>query len=188
MKIKNYITAITLGLVLLFGLSSCKAKQQELSQKEIPVVNSSAFQLLSDDFKDNDYIPKDFTCDGKNISPSLKWINSPKNTKSFILTVIDPDAPSGNFRHWIVVNIPANINSIAKNSKFPFPSKELTNDFGNNAWGGPCPPSGTHRYIFTLYAVDVESYDGDIQQLDDFLKKHTIKSTVLTGLYKRGLF
>ena len=112
--------------------------------------------LTSKSFKNGSRIPSKFTADGQNISPQLEWQNPPAATKSFALTCIDPDAPSGNFIHWIVYDIPANVSSIEQGQKI---GRELPNSFGKIGYKGPSPPSGTHRYVFTLYALDIEHID-----------------------------
>ena len=134
--------------------------------------------LKSKDFKSR--IPSKFTADGQNISPQLEWQNSPAATKSFVLTCIDPDAPSGAFVHWIVYDIPANVSSIEQGQKI---GKELANSFGKLGYKGPSPPSGTHRYVFTLYALDVEHIDA--KNFFKEIEKHKLDSVQLVGLYER---
>nr|WP_245609177.1 YbhB/YbcL family Raf kinase inhibitor-like protein [Sulfurovum lithotrophicum] len=103
-----------------------------------------------------------FGCNGKNVSPELSWSGVPKGTKSFAITVYDPDAPTGSgWWHWIAVNIPANATSIpagASGKSMPKGTLETVNDFGSMGFGGACPPKGDkpHRYIFTVYALDVD--------------------------------
>ena len=99
-------------------------------------------------------------CDGQNISPDLEWSGAPKNTKAFAVTVFDPDAPTGSgWWHWIVFNIPANVNHLALGAgsgKAPLPEGAIQgrNDYGQFGYGGPCPPPGKpHRYVFTVYAL-----------------------------------
>jgi len=115
-------------------------------------------KLKSEDFEDNNEIPSEFTCDGRDVSPQLSWEDVPAETKSFTLSVADPDAPMGTFIHWLVFDIPKEVNNIARGT---VPGKQVENDFGKKDYGGPCPPSGTHRYIFTLYALDVEHLEDE---------------------------
>ena len=112
-------------------------------------IKEETMELFSQNFQHQEKIPSTYTCDGKNISPALSWSDVPKETSSFALSVIDPDAPGGNFIHWLVYDIPQNISHIPEGGPLPENSKELTNDFGRRTYGGPCPPSGTHRYFFT---------------------------------------
>jgi len=147
---------------------------------------ASAFEITSQDFKNNQPIPSIHTCDGNDISPQLSWSGAPAGTKSFALTCIDPDAPSGDFIHWLVCDIPAGITTFSQAGPLPAGIKEVENDFGRKSYGGPCPPSGTHRYIFTVYALKVEKLEGVTK--DNFLKKvseNQLAKTLLTGLYKR---
>lgn len=142
------------------------------------------YMKLTSFFLDNETIPAKYTCDGENISPALAWNGIPRGTKSFALRVIDPDAPSGHFIHWLVANIPADV-TLLKEGAVPA-GEEIENDFGRTGWGGPCPPSGEHRYIFTLDALDTEKLSGLTK--DNFEEKvddHSIIKIQLTGRYQR---
>jgi len=145
-----------------------------------------AMEITSKDFKNNQAIPSIHTCDGKDISPHITWSGAPKGTKSFALTCIDPDAPMGDFVHWLAYNIPATVTEIVQGGPLPNGAREVTNDFGKKSYGGPCPPSGTHRYFFTIYALKVSDL-GTVSK-DDFLKKvkeNQLASAEIIGLYKR---
>ncbi len=137
-----------------------------------------------------------FGCTGSNISPALKWSGAPATTKSFALTVYDPDAPTGSgFWHWVVFNIPATANSLPKNAGdlksnlAPQGAIQSRTDFGVPGWGGPCPPQGDkpHRYIFTIFAVDVDKLDATADASAAFvgfnLHFHTLAKGTLTGKY-----
>jgi Raf kinase inhibitor-like YbhB/YbcL family protein len=105
-------------------------------------------------------IPKQYTCDGSDISPPLAWSGAPPKTAGFVLVVEDPDAQGGTFRHWAAFNIPANTMSLAAgyHAGTPAPFAEGRNDFGKIGYSGPCPPAGSrHRYIFTLIALSQPS-------------------------------
>jgi len=169
------------SVLLLF--CACGTYNHEEPKAAVPL--AAAFSLLSDDFTDKNLLSPVFTCDGANISPALKWSGAPAGTRSFALTLRDPDAPSGDFLHWAVVDIPAGSSGTARNVKFPPGSRELKNDAGGFGYTGPCPPSGTHRYIFTLYSLDTERFGDDPAALEDFFLKHAVAKTVLTGLYER---
>ncbi|UCE57401.1 MAG: YbhB/YbcL family Raf kinase inhibitor-like protein [Candidatus Bathyarchaeota archaeon] len=142
-------------------------------------------KLKSEDFEDNNIIPSEFTCDGEDISPQLSWEDVPPETKSFALSVTDPDAPGGTWIHWLVYDIPRDVRSIERSS-LPKGAKEVENDFGKEEYGGPCPPYGTHRYIFTIYALDTEHLE-DVDKHNFFgkVEDHTLNKMVLKGLYKR---
>ncbi|MFH1235532.1 MAG: YbhB/YbcL family Raf kinase inhibitor-like protein [Parcubacteria group bacterium] len=140
-------------------------------------------KLKSLDFSHNDLIPARFTCDGKNISPHLTWYGAPEKTLSFALSCKDPDAPGGNFDHWLIMNIPRSVTEIPQGQTV---GEEVNNDFRQTNYGGPCPPAGTHRYVFTLYALSVERLDGVTHQnFSEKVGEHALDSAKLTGLYKR---
>ena len=142
-------------------------------------------KLKSKDFEENGKIPSEFTCDGRDISPQLSWENAPAETKSFALSVTDPDAPVGTWIHWLVYDIPKDVRSIDRGS-LPEGAKQVENDFGRKDYGGPCPPSGTHRYIFTIYALDTGHLEGiSKRSFSNEVEKHTLEKAVLKGLYKR---
>src|SRR5690606_23878600 len=110
-------------------------------------------------FNNGDKIPSKFTCDGENISPELSWYDAPEGTKSFALMIEDPDAPGGLFLHWILFNIPADINSLPEDTtskSLPEDAVQGTNHFSTLDYGGPCPPSGMHHYYFRIYALDIK--------------------------------
>jgi len=99
-------------------------------------------RLKSKDFEDNSNIPSEFTCDGRDVSPQLSWEDVPAETKSFALSVTDPDAPMGTWIHWLVHDIPKDVRTIAQGG-LPEGAKQVENDFRMKEYGGPCPPSGT---------------------------------------------
>jgi Raf kinase inhibitor-like YbhB/YbcL family protein len=142
-------------------------------------------RLKSKDFEDNSSIPSEFTCDGRDVSPQLSWGDVPVETKSFALSVADPDAPMGTWIHWLVHDIPRDVRTIEQGG-LPEGAKQVENDFRMKEYGGPCPPSGTHRYIFTVYALDVERLEGvNKRNFFDKVREHTLDKAVLKGLYKR---
>jgi Raf kinase inhibitor-like YbhB/YbcL family protein len=142
------------------------------------LVTSSAFQAGSD-------VPQKFTCNGTNVSPPLKISGIPTEAKSLVLIVDDPDAPRGLFTHWIVWNIDAKTTDIAENSAPPG-GVQGTNDFGKRNYGGPCPPSGTHRYFFKIFALDTKL---DLKpsalraELDSAMRGHTLAQGELMARY-----
>ena len=143
-------------------------------------------KLESNDFKHNGIIPDDFTCDGANKVPHLKWSAEPSGTKSFALTVIDPDAPRGEFIHWLIQDIPLKVHEIKSGGSSPIGSLQIENDFGDIDYGGPCPPDREHRYYFTIYALDVEHLDELTKEhFVSFVKKHALASAELMGRYNR---
>ena len=138
-----------------------------------------------------------FGCDGKNISPELHWNDAPKGTKSFAVTVYDPDAPTGSgWWHWVVFNIPSFVTSIPENfgdttKKQPISAIQSITDFGKAGFGGACPPKGDkpHRYMFTVHALDVDHLDLDDKAsaalVGYMLGMHTIAKSTLISYYGR---
>jgi Raf kinase inhibitor-like YbhB/YbcL family protein len=139
-----------------------------------------------------------YGCDGGNKSPALHWKDVPSGTKSFALTVHDPDAPrKGGWWHWVVFNIPRDTRTLEENAGDPasglMPEQAIQSktDFGKSGYGGPCPPEGhgTHHYPFTLYALDVEKLSLDKNasptQVFELIKEHALADSRITGLYSR---
>ena len=114
-------------------------------------------KIESSAFKNEGMIPSKYTCDGENVSPQLTWVEPPADTKSFALISDDPDAPGGTFVHWVVYNISPDARELPENVKIKAISPDAvegTTHFGEEGYGGPCPPSGIHRYYFKIYALD----------------------------------
>jgi hypothetical protein len=145
-------------------------------------------QIKSLAFKNGEYIPSKYTCDGENINPPLEVIDIPQNAKTWVLIVDDPDAPSKTWVHWLIWNIPVDNTSIQE-GKPPENATYGTNDFSKPEYGGPCPPSGTHRYFFKAYALDTKidlKGGATKEQLLEEMEGHVIESTQLIGLYSRN--
>jgi len=143
-------------------------------------------RLKSEDFEENALIPPRFTCDGEDVSPELHWEDAPDATRSYALSMSDPDAPGGTFIHWLIYNIPRSVRRIERGG-LPADARHVRNDFGRERYGGPCPPSGTHKYYFKLHALDIDSLEGIVSKTNFFevVEKHTIASAELMGRYKR---
>jgi Raf kinase inhibitor-like YbhB/YbcL family protein len=164
---------------------------------------ADGFTLTSPDISEggtiqNEQVFNSFGCTGQNISPRLAWSGAPENTKSYALTIYDPDAPTGSgFWHWVVFNIPAKTTQLAKNAgdvhhnRLPRGATQSRTDYGIAGYGGPCPPQGDkpHHYIITLHALDVAKLplnkDTTAAVVGFNLHFHTIASATLTGLYGR---
>jgi Raf kinase inhibitor-like YbhB/YbcL family protein len=139
--------------------------------------------VKSEAFQNNQRIPFKYTCDGEGINPPLKINGVPSETKSLVLILEDPDAPSGRFTHWLVWNISPQ-GEIFENS---LPGVQGTNSSGRTSFAKPCPPSGTHRYIFKAYALDTElnlDEGSSRQDLERAMQNHVIAKGELTGLYR----
>jgi Raf kinase inhibitor-like YbhB/YbcL family protein len=141
-------------------------------------------RVTSPMFEKNGLIPMRYTCDGKDVNPPVTITNIPKSTKSLVLIVDDPDAPMGTWDHWVVWNI-APTQIIEENS---VPGTEGVNSFRKHSYGGPSPPSGTHRYFFRVYALDTNldlhsnSRKKDVKRA---MKGHILAQGEVIGLYKR---
>lgn len=143
-------------------------------------------ELSSSAFEENGTIPSDYTCDGTDVSPALTFNVIPNNTKSLAVIMDDPDAPMRTWVHWLVWNIPPDISGFSKGENITYPQGK--NDFGKLDYGGPCPPSGTHRYFFKLYALDtmLELEEGaNKKQLESAMPGHIIEEAQLMGKYSR---
>ncbi len=147
----------------------------------------STLTLSSPAFKHNEHIPSKFTCDGADVNPQLLIGNVPPGTKSLALIVDDPDAPRGTWVHWVVWNIAPDSKEI-KEGTVPAGAHQGMNDFRQLDYGGPCPPSGTHRYFFKIYALDsVLSLGANTSKanLERAMEGHILARAELVGLYQR---
>jgi Raf kinase inhibitor-like YbhB/YbcL family protein len=153
--------------------------------------------LTSPAFADNGAIPKQYTCEGTDNSPPLRWPGAPQGTKSFALIIDDPDAPDPRapkitWVHWVAYNIPADANGLAEGaakSGLPAGAKQGVNDWKRADYGGPCPPIGRHRYFHKLYALDTVLPDlghATKARLLDAMKSHVVAEAQLIGTYQKG--
>jgi Raf kinase inhibitor-like YbhB/YbcL family protein len=151
-----------------------------------------AITITSTAFTEGGMIPRDYTCDGRDISPPLAWTGAPEGTKSLAIICDDPDAPVGTWVHWVLFNIPATANelpqSIPPDKLLEDGSRHGINDFRKFGYGGPCPPGGTHRYYFKIYALDTEFTQEPGLTKAELLKAmegHVLAEGQLMGRYKR---
>ncbi len=147
----------------------------------------ATLSISSQAFGHHEHIPSKYTCDGVDVNPSLIIENLPTGAKSLALIVDDPDAPSGTWVHWVVWNIAPGIKEIREHS-IPPGAVQGMNDFRKLDYGGPCPPSGTHRYFFKLYALDAVlslKPGSNKAALEGAMKGHILAQAELVGLYKR---
>lgn len=193
----NAVRRFLIGLpVLLAALTSCgRRPPTESILPEDPKMNT--IRLRSPAFADGGAIPTVYTCDGKDVSPPLEWSGVPDTARFLALVVEDPDAPRGTWTHWVIFDIPAGIRGLGEG----VPAQERVtvaaggetalqgeNDFKKTGYGGPCPPSGTHRYVFRLYALDTELGLGPKATRQDVLrsiKGHVLAEGELMGRYRR---
>jgi Raf kinase inhibitor-like YbhB/YbcL family protein len=153
---------------------------------------ASAFELKSQAFKARESIPAKYTCQGKDISPGLSWTGAPQNTRSYALICDDPDAPMGTWVHWVYYDIPPSASSLpegmSSDAKPSLGGTSGVNDFGKSGYGGPCPPSGTHRYFFKLYALDKVLGLGpkaSKADLEKAMEGHILGKAELMGTFKK---
>lgn len=184
-KISSLLLFITILLI-----SSCNKDDNDDDNNTPPP--PQPFKLTSTAFDSAGIIPIKYTCNGEDISPPLSWSNPPNGTASFVLVVSDPDAPSGTFIHWIVFNIPPATISIkekaSQNATLPGTSLEGTHSNNFTNYMGPCPPSSTHRYYFTLSALDIVlslSSGVKIDQLNTAMNNHILEQVQLMGKYSQ---
>jgi len=152
-----------------------------------------ALELKSSAFKNGEFIPTKFTCQGEDVSPQLIWTDVSEKTQSFVLICDDPDAPMGTWVHWVIYDIPKDVMELKEN----IPPREIldngakqgVNDFGNIGYGGPCPPPGKpHRYFFKLYSLDKKLDLPPGLSKEELLKAmegHILEQEELMGKYKR---
>jgi len=181
------ICCLFIAFVLLY---SCQSKNQ--SESTIIGGKNMEIKITSTAFEEGGMIPEKYTCDGIDVSPPLAWASVPEGTKTLALICDDPDAPLGTWVHWVLFNIPANINELPENIP---PDKELENGakqgrngFRKIGYGGPCPPRGTHRYYFKLYALDTEldlKAGVKKKKLLKAMEGHILCKGQLMGRYKR---
>jgi Raf kinase inhibitor-like YbhB/YbcL family protein len=147
------------------------------------------FNLSSPAFVAGGDIPRQFTCDGGDISPHLVWTDAPNGTRSFVLIVDDPDAPKGIFTHWVVFDIPGDRTDLPSGTRSDAVGVAGRNSRGELGYMGPCPPSGTHRYFFRLSALDVETLGltagAARSHVESAISGHTIGTAELMGRYSR---
>jgi hypothetical protein len=179
-------------VLLIAALASCGAGDNAANEANggtaVENATLTKLNLISDSFKDGQPIPAQYTCDGADQTPVLRWGAPPDGTKSFALVIDDPDAPSGTFRHWGVFDIPASERSIGDGKRI---GTEVTNDFGKAGYGGPCPPPGhgPHHYHFKLFALDTDklglSANAKIDDVENAARQHSLAEGELIGTYER---
>jgi len=152
----------------------------------------AGFTITTAAFAPGTAVPSVHTCDGADTSPPLAWSGAPAGTKAFALVVHDPDAPAGDWLHWVAWNIPAAVHAlpegIPKKELLPDGMRQGKNDFGKTGYGGPCPPSGTHHYVFALYAIDAMlslPASAPRDQIEKEIRAHLLAEAEVTGTYQR---
>ena len=175
-RIGSLISGITITFIIIVSIGCVEEEQRRFGN----------MKLSSQAFENGGSIPREYTCDDIDVSPPLTFSEVPENAKSLALIMDDPDAPMGTWVHWLVWNIPQNNTGLSKGENITFPQGK--NDFGKLYYGGPCPPSGTHRYYFKLYALDTMldlAVGATKKQLEDAMKGHIVEEAQLMGTYSR---
>jgi Raf kinase inhibitor-like YbhB/YbcL family protein len=189
------IRAGTLALLMTPVLLGCGTRPQPSAQ--MPTTSTApektmSIQLTSVAFKEGQPIPRQYTCDGVNVSPPLEWAGVPKTAKTIAIIVDDPDAPAGTWVHWVLYNLPAENIGMVEN----LPATETLkaggfqgkNDFEKIGYGGPCPPSGTHRYFLKIYALDADlplKAGATKAEVEKAMAGHIVGQGQLMGTYRR---
>lgn len=156
------------------------------------IARADDFALATNAFLDTGSLPVLYTCDGRDLSPQLTWSNVPAKTKTFALIVSDPDAPGGEWYHWVVYDIPKSVTKFEEGvSTLPGGALAGKNSWGKARYSGPCPPKGSlHTYVFTLYALDTKlsvPAGADAKTILDLIKSHTVQQAKLTAAYSRWM-
>ena len=151
-----------------------------------------AIKIASSAFEEGGMIPSQYTCDGSDVSPPLAWSGVPEGAKSLAIISDDPDAPMGTWVHWVIFNIPPDTAELPENvppgPELPSGARQGETDFGRIEYGGPCPPGGTHRYFFRIYALDVMldlEAGATKTELLDAMEGHILDEGELMGKYQR---
>ncbi len=172
--------------LLALALAACTTATVSPTSQETPMT----LTLSSSAFAAGKSIPSEYSCKGRNISPALAWTGAPANTASFALILDDPDAPAGTFTHWVIYNIPAVskglAQGVAQQPTFDDGSAQGRNSGNRQYYEGPCPPSGTHRYFFRLYALDTRldlPAGATVDQLRKSMQGHILAQGELMGTF-----
>lgn len=189
------LTAFATGVFLLAACSAAQSAQPVDAPPSAGLADPTrSFELTSTAFQQGDPIPPKYSCDGEDVSPPLSWGEPPATTQSLALIMDDPDAPGGTWDHWILFNIPPGLRTLQEdlpvtgNNQNPESIFVGSNSWGQPGYGGPCPPSGTHRYFFKLYALDttISLLPGATkQELLQAIDGHILAESELMGTFSR---
>lgn len=185
---KPRILLLFLMVFLFFGCVNDSQSENQVQEQNEDLEGEvmEELKITSSVFENNAKIPSKYTCDGENVNPSLKIENIPQDAVTLVLIMDDPDAPGGTWDHWIVFNIPTNADIIEEDS---IPGVQGKNSWGKNNYGGPCPPSGVHRYFFKVYALggSLTLEEGATKdQIENAMQEHVLAKGEIIGLYSRN--
>jgi len=186
------LKAGSIALLIMFAVACAKQPAPQNSPTTQSSQNAAGgMKLTSSAFAEGQRIPRPYTCDGVNISPPLEWSGVPKSAQTLAIIADDPDAPAGTWVHWVVYNLSAEnigfVENLPQNENLKAGGFQGKNDFEKIGYGGPCPPSGTHRYFFKLYALDMElplkagATKGDVEKA---MAGHVVAQAQLMGTYR----
>lgn len=190
---KACISSFLLVILSFAGCSKEGKQEEKVVSEQKGGAKMATIQITSSAFKEGELMPSKYTCDGADISPPLEWSGVPENAKSIAIICDDPDAPMGTWVHWVIYDIPPSVKSlpegVPKERTLQNGAKQGKNDFGDIGYGGPCPPSGTHRYFFKIYALDVQlNLPPGVTKKDveKAMAGHIVASGQIIGKYKRS--
>ena len=188
-------SSLIIGCAFLMLMFLSCANRQPMAQPpaaNTPKEDKLEIKLTSTAFKEGQPIPRAYTCDGVNVSPPLEWSGVPKTAKTLAIICDDPDAPGGTWVHWVLYNLPADniglVENLPATEKLAAGGFQGKNDFEKIGYGGPCPPSGTHRYFFKIYALDSElplKAGATKAELLKAMEGHIVLQGQLMGTYRR---
>lgn len=190
---------VLLGLIMIASLLACSnrsgssaGKPTTQNQNQDQSQNAKEIKLTSTAFKEGEPIPRQYTCNGVNVSPPLEWSGVPKSARTLVIIADDPDAPSGTWVHWVLYNLPADnigmVENLPATDELRAGGFQGKNDFGKTGYGGPCPPSGTHRYFFKIYALDSElplKAGATKAEVEKAMEGHVVAQGQLMGTYRK---
>ena len=190
------ISLFLFTVLLAFVMSGCGPRPTPVPEAPTAAPEEGspemAFELTSTAFAPGEPIPQKYTCDGEDISPPLQWSELPQGTQSLALICDDPDAPVGTWVHWVLYNLPAEARALPEaippDAELPDGSRHGQNSWRRLDYGGPCPPSGTHRYFFKLYALDTVldlKAGASKKQVLKAMEGHILAQAELMGVYSR---
>ena len=189
MRWRAFIPILLVGAVILGG---CRGGRPAAPAAEEEASALPTFTLISPAFGEGEAIPTRYTCDGEDISPPLRWEGVPAEARSLALIMDDPDAPAGTWVHWVLYNLPVKRQELAEaipaDAELVGGGRHGRNSWGRLGYGGPCPPSGTHRYFFKMYALDTVldlEPGADKEQLLEAMEGRVLARAELMGTYRR---
>lgn len=192
---QTFVSSLSMIILFMFILSACGtgSSPSTPSDESLPEGEQDMpFKVISDAFTQGEPIPQKYSCDGQDVSPPLQWDDVPQDTQSLALIADDPDAPVGIWVHWVLYNLPAGTRTLSEaippDISLPDGSRHGKNSWGRFGYGGPCPPRGSHRYFFKLYALDIrlDLFAGaSKEELLEAMEGHILSQSELMGTYSR---